>query len=201
MARRTPDDHGSFNPRAREGRDELRELIRDTLREFQSTRPRGARRTAMTRRGCCVKFQSTRPRGARLRLNMSINGTLSFNPRAREGRDDRHTLWRYQDAVSIHAPARGATTPLRRSRSRRGFQSTRPRGARRFERSAKFAPLLVSIHAPARGATFIRSATGKSTRKFQSTRPRGARPAVELLAQLRELFQSTRPRGARRNGV
>ena len=60
----------------------------------------------------------------------------SFNPRAREGRD-RHEL-RCLDSleVSIHAPARGATSTL-----------------------ADMSPRLsdVSIHAPARGATMARS--------------------------------------------
>ena len=81
-----------------------------------------------------AQFQSTRPRGAR-RLNMSINGTLrSFNPRAREGRDacvrlagaysqrfnpraregrDGFPAWEYAARrVSIHAPARGATSGM-----------------------------------------------------------------------------------------
>ena len=58
---------------------------------FQSTRPRGARRdTNVAFPAAGWKFQSTRPRGARRRHD---------RPRAR------------RDPVSIHAPARGATTP------------------------------------------------------------------------------------------
>jgi len=55
--------------------------------------------------------------------------------------------------VSIHAPARGATTRVRIYDEDKQFQFTRPRGARLFgvvaARRAR-----VSIHAPARGATF-----------------------------------------------
>ena len=55
--------------------------------------------------------------------------------------------------VSIHAPARGATKISSSSEARRMFQSTRPRGARRFEvEGVDIAP-----------------------QPFQSTRPRGAR--------------------------
>ena len=102
-----------------------------------------------------AQFQSTRPRGARLQCPRSLSGPQSFNPRARGGRDDfkkakisriflfqstrprgaRHAIEVTPElgfAVSIHAPAGGATCPcpcpcpcvlL--------FQSTRPRGARR----------------------------------------------------------------------
>jgi len=96
-------------------------------------------------------FQSTRPRGAR-----------PHRPAAAK-----------QIIVSIHAPARGATiVHLRNTRCEsfnpraragrdftgkngdivEGFQSTRPRGARRFL-SCFLILKLVSIHAPARGAT------------------------------------------------
>ena len=56
---------------------------------------------------------------------------MGFNPRAREGRDDSTLADEVFEGVSIHAPARGATTIPRHP-----------------------APsLVVSIHAPARGAT------------------------------------------------
>jgi len=98
-----------------------------------------------------ILFQSTRPRGAR---------------------PDKSRLARFV-AVSIHAPARGATRPAQSQNTRhcfnpraragrdrlmpfftqnRQFQSTRPRGARQIE-ELKAKAGLVSIHAPARGAT------------------------------------------------
>ena len=77
---------------------------------FQSTRPRGARHARGRAAARTIEFQSTRPRGARLGLNFGITDkasfqstrprgarpeavnqssllSLSFNPRAREGRD------------------------------------------------------------------------------------------------------------------
>ena len=101
---------------------------------------------------------------------------MSFNPRARAGRDfDDEALKtvfaRFQSTrprgarrnllfldvlgvgVSIHAPARGATCDVNSGIRRHRFQSTRPRGARRLVIANAYRPNLVSIHAPARGAT------------------------------------------------
>ncbi len=101
--------HGHFNPLAREGRDasccecpyngEISihspargETHQTTIAaadvQFQSTRPRGARRRRCPRKGAGIRFQSTRPRGARHRG-------------MREACD--------QIAISIHSPARGET--------------------------------------------------------------------------------------------
>ena len=79
----------------------------------------------------------------------------SFNPRARVGRDlgvpARRPLIR---RVSIHAPAWGATRiPGGSATINIGFQSTRPRGARRRQACRKGHLARVSIHAPAWGAT------------------------------------------------
>ena len=79
-----------------------------------------------------------------------------FNPRAREGRD------------LAYVSARAKTA---------GFQSTRPRGARRTPDKDGAPGKDVSIHAPARGATRAWR-TGRRGRAFQSTRPRGARRVV-----------------------
>ena len=53
-----------------------------------------------------------------------------FNPRAREGRDLVLPIVWTQMLVSIHAPARGATTYHLCQQTYHVFQSTRPRGAR-----------------------------------------------------------------------
>ena len=55
--------------------------------------------------------------------------------------------------VSIHAPARGATSKPRGTFSPREFQSTHPRGVRPAEQWTVDVFTGVSIHAPARGAT------------------------------------------------
>ena len=166
-----------FNPRAREGRDGIGVVVWPRDFEFQSTRPRGARRVAVLARVAT-------------------------------------------SAVSIHAPARGATlTVSHRSLPPRQFQSTRPRGARRSGCRIPRRQGWVSIHAPARGATWPcrgsplsrgsfnpRAREGrdsssdvdaKRSKSFQSTRPRGARLSVMVTPLLLLAFQSARPRGAR----
>ena len=121
---------GGFNPRSREGSDAPN--FRHYLANFL--------------------FQSTLPRGERLSAKHKGWGKRRFNPRSREGSDVARILNRLLVAVSIHAPARGATYVLNR------------------EKRAVF----VSIHAPARGATF--SPQKKSGEPlFQSTLPRGER--------------------------
>ena len=120
-----------FNSRAREGRDRRDKVRLHRVRQFQFTRPRGARRYLFGAGVAVATFQFTRPRGAR-----PTSFVISKN-----------------FLVSIHAPARGATQgPARgrrryarfNSRAREGrddlrssaistttqFQFTRPRGAR-----------------------------------------------------------------------
>ena len=53
-----------------------------------------------------------------------------FNPRAREGRDSLHRQIVPSLHVSIHAPARGATSCCPAHVPSPWFQSTRPQGAR-----------------------------------------------------------------------
>ena len=77
--------------------------------KFQSTRPRGARPASEAGLDRILKFQSTRPRGAR----------------PVGDRSERHL-----HPVSIHAPARGATSRQANADHHLQFQSTRPRGAR-----------------------------------------------------------------------
>ena len=174
----------------------------------------------MTAKGLICEFQSTRPRGARRGLwpgcahgaRVSIHAPAWGATRPRRDVQECH-------AVSIHAPAWGATcatagqsipTAGFNPRARVGrdlppvslnsiyalFQSTRPRGARL---GMKFPAFCIDL--------------------FQSTRPRGARRALSLVRVYKACFnprarvgrdgsaeksrppsarfQSTRPRGAR----
>ncbi len=122
------------------------------------------------------RFQSTRPRGARLRPRLS--------------RDLR-------PAVSIHAPARGATVFADYFEPRLAFQSTRPRGARRAGKILYIYRSMFQSTRP-RGARLARPVSpGPALPPFQSTRPRGARLAIVATKFATSMFQSTRPRGAR----
>ena len=129
----TPAYRTDFNPRSREGSDEY---------IF----------TLMVQQ---VRFQSTLPRGER-RMTVQIFQILAyFNPRSREG-SDQNLRWKISAAteISIHAPARGATTANWGLSVTQKFQSTLPRGERLEAVRIAFRLPIISIHAPARGATF-----------------------------------------------
>ena len=99
-------------------------------------------------------FQSTRPRGARRTVCKNTESLGSFNPRAREGRDRRHGKQLLRILMFQSTRPRGARLRLRLTLTgERMFQSTRPRGARRDRRTGRWDAGNVSIHAPARGAT------------------------------------------------
>ena len=127
-------------------------------------------------------------------------------------------------AVSIHAPARGATScdrhtltpsiPFQSTRPHGArlqkrhkfifdpeFQSTRPHGARPILGISCFRRLPVSIHAPARGATHDDSACKLRPFWFQSTRPHGARRAGSRSFRVRSQGFNPRARTGRDQGA
>ena len=125
---------GHFNPRSREGSDIFSPLLHYFFNLFQSTLPRGERRFA---------------------IHLFRQTYLHFNPRSREGSDISTSASYHPPAISIHAPARGAT----------GCQG------------CEGLDFVISIHAPARGATVIFLRLSNPW-QFQSTLPRGERPMV-----------------------
>ena len=138
-------------------------------------------------------------RGATFLCRLQKFPLAYFNPRSREGSDQAlHRMDGSCTRISIHAPARGATRDERTLfdyRSR--FQSTLPRGERRYDMVHITESQKISIHAPARGATHRLFDSDKYIFLFQSTLPRGERQ--KSLSQSLELtiFQSTLPRGER----
>ncbi len=135
-----------FNPRARVGRDKPLS-VKSLDESFQSTRPRGARLFQEVLR-FYLRVSIHAPAWGATGYVFVMPTVLCFNPRARVGRDQINT---------------GIDT-------RKTFQSTRPRGARRRGR-----PLhqkdKVSIHAPAWGAT---------TRRFPSMQANGFNPRARV---------------------
>ena len=150
--------------------------------QFQSTRPRGARHaghgdsqvradvsihapargaTQADREPCHLLAVSIHApaRGATGHDDAATDYRVCFNPRAREGRDDRPTRrGPLPSCVSIHAPARGATPEHRKEAGRDHVSIHAPaRGATPAARLGLGRPQ-VSIHAPARGATWRRAA-------------------------------------------
>ena len=173
----SPGQSAGFNPRARVGRDEHQ--VDDSLRRrrFQSARPRGARLHPSLDAGSLADVSIRAPAwGATPTPAASGTAGLSFNPRARVGRDridycaadpslwfqsarprgarrDNPHLSTNYEAVSIRAPAWGATALISYPSSSKGFQSARPRGARRSVAVWGAVSTAVSIRAPAWGAT------------------------------------------------
>ncbi len=103
-----------------------------------------------------AEFQSTRPRGARRGHGNHVHrGGNRFNPRARVGRDEKIKGVEKGYTKFQSTRPRGARRWARRTVSRlSGFQSTRPRGARLDGLLPAGLPSSVSIHAPAWGATW-----------------------------------------------
>ena len=168
--------------------------------QFQSTRPCGARLPMDFTKPELCKFQSTRPRGARLSHTAGgrCPGAVSIHAPAWGATCRRQRLQQVQ-VVSIHAPAWGATWLLSRLDELRGVSIHAPAwGATDWPvRLAQDGG--VSIHAPAWGAT-TRQCLTLGHLWFQSTRPRGARHSEARLFDAAGKFQSTRPRGARPPG-
>ena len=144
-----------FNPRSHEGSDVLRRLPSAVLRYFNPRSREGSDILCFLIWPDSLAFQSTLPR--------------------RERRDSIDTAVS-SAAISIHAPAKGATTINQWSMPTNIFQSTLPRRERLWLswgliRVVKFQSTLprrerlsarpvmqqllrISIHAPAKGATF-----------------------------------------------
>ena len=79
----------------------------------------------------------------------------NFNPRSREGSDNKSSFSFSGTEISIHAPAKGATKQAEQVRLQEKFQSTLPRRERRFQAVHVVVSFHISIHAPAKGATQI----------------------------------------------
>ena len=100
-----------FNPRSREGSDLIKVVIPLFKIIFQSTLPRGERRRQYNILLAGWQFQSTLPRGERRgyahRQRLPI--IISIHAPARGATSDRSSTSSITSYISIHAPARGAT--------------------------------------------------------------------------------------------
>ena len=76
---------------------------------FQSTPPRGGRPPFAHHMRPSALFQSTPPRGGRPKSRLHPRYTAYFNPRPRVGGDEMTAKYYAIAAISIHAPAWGAT--------------------------------------------------------------------------------------------
>ena len=98
---------------------------------FQSTLPRRERHKTIITACCISTFQSTLPRRERPYAPKKHYHLWNFNPRSREGSDDSlKDIKKEEKEISIHAPAKGATSQLLTLYHCPAFQSTLPRRER-----------------------------------------------------------------------
>ena len=200
-----------------QGARQTRSAFRMVVVGFQFTRPQGARRAALATPMGINAFQFTRPQGARhgrlgtqrepKRFNSrarkgrdrfhacAFRPSRCFNSRARKGRDMRIPDYYFDLCVSIHAPARGATTATGPSTVPRVFQFTRPQGAR--PTFAVAYPSFQSFNSRARKGRDMVKCHAEWRPEFQFTRPQGARLEPAVVEPRLFPFQFTRPQGAR----
>ena len=122
--------------------------------EFRSTLPHGERPAARAESPLGYLFRSTLPHGERRFLALARYPRLRVSIHApARGATSVCLVGRLCGVVSIHAPARGATPrPAAGRGSRRSFDP-RSRTGSDHRHGLLAAHALVSIHAPARGAT------------------------------------------------
>ena len=121
-----------FNPRSLVGNDHVFFCLSSDNTQFQSTFPRGERPSG---RASCLRrilFQSTFPRGERQTFATYILLSMHFNPRSLVGNDDFVRILYHIQLISIHVPSWGTTKPHACCPQRSVFQSTFPRGERRW---------------------------------------------------------------------
>ena len=141
-------------------------------------------------------FQSTHPHGVRPGASLKMPLLSGFNPRTRTGCDVYRPCQLHNIRVSIHAPARGATTQGSQGRRYGMFQSTHPHGVRPITFSISIGQSLFQSTHP-HGVRLRRPSAVSDQREFQSTHPHGVRHYVGLLLSLALQFQSTHPHGVR----
>ena len=113
-------------------------------------------------------FQFTPLREGRQRGDGVIRLAYNFNSRPSARGDHIHPRWEFFQAISIHAPPRGATSAADAGRNASSFQFTPLREGRPSSGGSGFLRLRISIHAPPRGATPAPSSAGSLSSYFNS---------------------------------
>ena len=150
-------------------------------------------------RGWCVVFQSTHPHGVRRACEISGYGYLLFQSTHPHGvRLCCVCVLGVVNAVSIHAPTRGATRWVAASQSEAGsFNPRTHTGCDDTEKQAWRCFKFQSTHP--HGVRQAISDNIDILRKFQSTHPHGVRQKVRTYGGKLTEFQSTHPHGVRHN--
>ena len=96
----------------------------------------------------------------------------NFNPRSREGSDQREQHHYAERAISIHAPVKGATSRLPSCRTYgKNFNPRSREGSDIGQGGISVLRRIISIHAPVKGATRSALRQQSAMRSFQSTLP------------------------------
>ena len=164
---------------------------------FQSTLPRRERLDWLTGWYKSYKFQSTLPRRERRSAAArSIQSKDHFNPRSREGSDYAVKREGKGRAISIHAPAKGATAEENIVKRKHAISIHAPaKGATSFAANPG-GGIKISIHAPAKGATVIVVQLSSDGKISIHAPAKGATPKRRFTVTIK-LFQSTLPRRER----
>ena len=102
--------------------------------------------------------------------------------------------------ISIHAPAKGATEITENGKTTRSISIHAPvKGATCGLSGKELRKYIISIHAPAKGATFAGKCSDGSD-AFQSTLPRRERP-IDDCARAHERRRQVSPSSARANTI
>ena len=193
----------------------------DRLFLFQSTLPRGERPKIIVHNVGNVVFQSTLPRGERLCHSKCLPASfIDFNPHSRVGSDGAGRGSRQIYSISIHTPAWGATkdstvlghiirisihTPAWGATTRDHtvpynvviFQSTLPRGERRYPPASVFLVENFNPHSRV-GSDKIYLMQIHPVKNFNPHSRVGSDFCVFRQFNQHIIFQSTLPRGERR---
>ena len=120
----------SFNPRTRMGCDACYRSVGRAVRGFNPRTRMGCDQPLLRFRAIPVCFNPRTRMGCDFRHVVQIDFIQSFNPRTRMGCDESLLALGRGGAVSIHAPAWGATQLNNRNTEALKFQSTHPHGVR-----------------------------------------------------------------------
>ena len=190
-----PDD---FNPRSREGSDQIQREAWDYGEDFNPRSREGSDVLTMQQFPAIFSISIHAPaRGATIKPISSISSlSISIHAPARGATISRPGILRSQH-ISIHAPARGATKIPGHKDGCPVFQSTLPRGERQDKNPVDTLKILISIHAPARGATSRQGPHRRLICISIHAPARGATLLPEHSSAVSGTFQSTLPRGER----
>ena len=119
-----------FNPRSREGSDPATPPSWKIQRDFNPRSREGSDTTTWQPRQTSYNFNPRSREGSDCISSFTAHSLADFNPRSREGSDSLVCGIYDGSDISIHAPAKGATSRKCSSLIWQSFQSTLPRRER-----------------------------------------------------------------------